>query len=45
MVGMSTSEQRYYTPYEVAAHNRPDDVWVSCMGDVLDLTQFVKVCL
>lgn len=43
MVGVTTPEKRYFTPYEVAEHNSPDDVWVSCMGDVLDLTDFIKV--
>jgi len=30
--------QRYYTPAEVAAHNRADDLWVSFFGHVYNLT-------
>ena len=33
--------QRYYTPAEVAAHNRADDLWVSFFGRVYDLTALV----
>ena len=33
--------QRYYTPSEVAAHNRADDLWVSFFGRVYDLTTLV----
>ena len=33
--------QRYYTPAEVAAHNRADDLWVSSYGKVYDLTALV----
>lgn len=29
---------RYFTPTEVGAHNNPDDVWVSFLGGVYDLT-------
>ena len=29
---------RYFTPSEVAAHNTPDDCWVSYLGRVRDLT-------
>ena len=29
---------RYFTPSEVAAHNTPDDCWVSYLGCVRDLT-------
>ena len=36
---------RYFTPYEVACHSSPDDCWVSCLGNVYDLTQLVKVLL
>jgi len=34
--------QRYYTPAEVAAHNRADDLWVSFFGRVVDLTKLVE---
>lgn len=34
--------RRYYTPYEVAMHNTPDDVWVSFLGKVYELTKLVK---
>lgn len=33
--------QRFYTPAEVAAHNRADDLWVSFFGKVHDLTALV----
>lgn len=33
--------QRYYTPAEVAAHNRADDLWVSFFSRVYDLTTLV----
>jgi cytochrome b involved in lipid metabolism len=33
--------QRYYTPAEVAAHNRADDLWVSSFNRVYDLTALV----
>lgn len=34
--------QRLYTPAEVAAHDRADDVWVSLFHKVLDLTPLVQ---
>jgi len=34
--------QRFFTPAEVAAHDRADDLWVSCFGKVLDLTAIVQ---
>jgi cytochrome b involved in lipid metabolism len=34
--------QRYYTPSEVAAHNRADDLWVSIFQKVYDLTPLVE---
>ena len=37
----SKAAQRYYTPAEVAAHNRADDLWVSFFGRVHDLTTLV----
>ncbi|XP_064357205.1 cytochrome b5 domain-containing protein 1 [Dromaius novaehollandiae] len=33
---------RFFTPREVAAHARPGDLWVSCLGRVLDLTALVR---
>ncbi|XP_070623402.1 cytochrome b5 domain-containing protein 1 [Erythrolamprus reginae] len=30
--------QRFFTPREVAVHNRPTDLWVSYLGRVYDLT-------
>lgn len=33
--------QRYYTPAEVGAHNRFDDLWVSFFGKVCNLTSLV----
>jgi len=38
---MSSSGQRYYTPDEVASHDRYDDLWVSMFGKVYDLTKLV----
>jgi cytochrome b involved in lipid metabolism len=37
--------RRYYTPYEVAQHNTPDDCWVSFLGSVYDITRLIKVRL
>ena len=33
---------RYFTPAEVAAHNCEDDLWVSFLGRVYDLTRLAK---
>lgn len=30
--------RRYYTPYEVAQHNEPNDCWVSFLGGVYDIS-------
>lgn len=43
MVGTVQRKQRYYTPYEVACHNSPNDCWISCLGRVYDLTDLVRV--
>ncbi|ESN96027.1 hypothetical protein HELRODRAFT_67728, partial [Helobdella robusta] len=32
-------KMRYYTPYEVLAHNTYDDLWVSLLGKVYNLSQ------
>ena len=40
--GEEQTRQRYYTPAEVALHDRADDVWVSLFHKVLDLTELVK---
>ena len=37
-----TAGQRFYTPAEVGAHDRADDVWVSLFYKVLDLTPLVQ---
>ncbi|EFJ51680.1 hypothetical protein VOLCADRAFT_79473 [Volvox carteri f. nagariensis] len=34
--------RRYYTPYEVAMHNTPDDLWVSFLGGVYNITDLVE---
>lgn len=34
--------QRYFTPAEVARHDRADDLWVSLFHRVLDLTELVE---
>jgi hypothetical protein len=36
-------QRRFYTPYEVAQHNSPDDCWVSFLGSVYNLTSLIKV--
>lgn len=35
-------QRRYYTPSEVAEHNQPEDLWVSYLGFVYDLTPLVQ---
>lgn len=35
--------RRYYTPYEIAQHNTPEDIWVSFLGSVFDLTRLIRV--
>mmetsp|Transcript_39741 Transcript_39741/g.118271 ORF Transcript_39741/g.118271 Transcript_39741/m.118271 type:complete len:226 (+) Transcript_39741:152-829(+) len=39
---MGAPIRRYYTPYEVAKHNLPDDCWVSFLGGVYDITKLLK---
>jgi cytochrome b involved in lipid metabolism len=34
--------QRYFTPAEVAAHNCEEDLWLSFLGNVYDLTPLAK---
>lgn len=29
---------KFYTPNEVSVHNSPEDIWVSFLGRVYDLT-------
>ena len=42
MGGAETApSRRYYTPLEVGAHNSPDDLWVSFLGGVYDLSGLV----
>ena len=36
------SRPRYFTPNEVSSHNTANDVWVSFLGKVYDLTPFVE---
>ncbi|XP_056884025.1 cytochrome b5 domain-containing protein 1 [Takifugu flavidus] len=36
-----TSRPRFFTPAEVAAHDTVDDLWVSCLGRVCDLSPLV----
>nr|KAF6415439.1 cytochrome b5 domain containing 1 [Molossus molossus] len=35
-------QRRFFTPVEVAQHNRPDDLWVSYLGYVYDLTPLAQ---
>ncbi|XP_070251182.1 cytochrome b5 domain-containing protein 1 isoform X3 [Myotis yumanensis] len=37
-----TFRRRYFTPVEVAQHNQPDDLWVSYLGSVYDLTPLAQ---
>ncbi|CAH2073074.1 unnamed protein product, partial [Iphiclides podalirius] len=39
---MIYSKQEYYTPAEVAMHNKANDCWVSRNGKVLDLTSWLE---
>ncbi|XP_068785469.1 cytochrome b5 domain-containing protein 1 isoform X3 [Struthio camelus] len=39
---MAPPRPRYFTAREVAAHARPGDLWVSCLGRVLDLTPLAR---
>lgn len=34
--------RRYFTPSEVAEHNQPEDLWVSYLGFVYNLTPLVQ---
>lgn len=35
-------QRRYFTPEEVARHNHPEDLWVSYLGYVYDLTPLAQ---
>ncbi|XP_045842367.1 cytochrome b5 domain-containing protein 1 isoform X2 [Meles meles] len=35
-------QRRYFTPAEVAQHNVPEDLWVSYLGSVYDLTPLAR---
>ncbi|EDM04864.1 similar to novel protein (predicted) [Rattus norvegicus] len=35
-------KRRYFTPSEVAEHNQPEDLWVSYLGFVYNLTPLVQ---
>lgn len=37
----SDSGLRYYLPTDVILHNKPDDIWVSFLGKVCDITPLV----
>nr|CAD7572737.1 unnamed protein product [Timema californicum] len=39
---MAVAARRYYTPAEVVVHNTPNDLWVSFLGRVLDLTSLAQ---
>lgn len=34
--------RRYFTPVEVAEHNQPEDLWVSYLGSVYNLTPLAQ---
>lgn len=38
----SCFKRRYFTPSEVAEHNQPEDLWVSYLGFVYNLTPLVQ---
>lgn len=40
-IQMETSRPRFFTPAEVSAHDTVDDLWVSCLGKVCDLSPLV----
>ena len=42
LTGAQMTRPRFFTPAEVAAHNAPDDLWVSFLGKVFDLTSLAK---
>ncbi|CAG9865236.1 unnamed protein product [Phyllotreta striolata] len=33
---------KYFAPFEVVIHNKPDDCWVSLLGKVLDVTPVIR---
>lgn len=35
-------QRRFFTPVEVAQHNQPEDLWVSYLGYVYDLTPLAQ---
>lgn len=37
-----TSKIRYYLPSDVVLHNKPNDIWVSFLGKVCDITPLIK---
>lgn len=39
---METGRPRFFTPAEVADHDTVDDLWVSCLGRVCDLSPLVE---
>nr|CAD7430361.1 unnamed protein product [Timema monikensis] len=42
LVLMAVAARRHYTPAEVVVHNSPNDLWVSFLGRVLDLTSLAQ---
>ena len=42
MVNSCSVEPKYYTPNEVSLHNTSDDIWVSFLGKVYNLTPLFK---
>ncbi|XP_031783751.2 cytochrome b5 domain-containing protein 1 [Nasonia vitripennis] len=38
---MSAREFPYFLPSEVALHKRPENCWLSCLGDVYELSEYV----
>ncbi|XP_017775365.1 PREDICTED: cytochrome b5 domain-containing protein 1 [Nicrophorus vespilloides] len=41
-INYSGLPQKYFGPFEVVIHNRPEDCWVSLLGKVLNITPLIK---
>lgn len=42
LMDSGTNRPRFFTPAEVAAHDTVDDLWVSFLGKVCDLSPLVN---
>lgn len=41
-INKSLVESTFYTPEEVAQHNKPEDAWAIYQGWVFDITKYLK---